>query len=367
NFEVGKVENIRVRGWVRVSEDVADIAGFGYSLDGEAVVYDESFVQDRAAELANSNFPGGQGFNVLVPTTELAPGEHTIDVYVKTSAGKEIKVVKVRGENDIRQVGVTFTIINKSVSADQVKNDIGVDLAKFGGNNPAGTALGDISGKASAITLWGWMACSEKIAAFGYRYENEDPVFNDAFKVETGSDVIAAGAKIAGETGESSRFNIVAPARIGENLVLYGVAKLENGTVIDIWKVMYSSTDGKYFPVPAIIATNIDTFDISGSALTGAGWTGGTYAINQMGFTVDGGKPIFEGFAINREPEPAVKGIAGADAVRFSFNIDCSSLTAGEHTIVLVAQLSDEDETSLPINGSPASFIVNVSGQAELQ
>ena len=63
------------------------------------------------------------------------------------------------------------------VSADQVQADDGSDLAKFGGNAPAGTPLGDITGKTTKIKLFGWYASTESIVDFGYRYEGEEPVF----------------------------------------------------------------------------------------------------------------------------------------------------------------------------------------------
>lgn len=115
DFEEGKVKTITVRGWVRLSEDVKDIAAFGYSIDGADPVFGE-FVEDRATELANAQptgFPGGQGFQVKVPVDELKEGKHTIDVYVKSADGKVIKIVKDRStetETIINQVGVTFNV-----------------------------------------------------------------------------------------------------------------------------------------------------------------------------------------------------------------------------------------------------------------
>lgn len=115
DFDEGKTETITVRGWVRLSEDVKDIAAFGYSIDGADPVFGE-FVQDRAAELAKANFPGGQGFKVDVPVAGLKEGKHTIDVYVKAADGTILKVVKNKEGVDY-QVGVTFNV-NKAAGTD---------------------------------------------------------------------------------------------------------------------------------------------------------------------------------------------------------------------------------------------------------
>ncbi|MBP5208787.1 MAG: hypothetical protein J6330_10075 [Clostridia bacterium] len=108
NFEKGAVSNISMYGWVRLSENIEDIQGFGYSIDGGEVVTGD-FVKDRAAELSGAGFPGGQGFLVTVPVADLEAGEHSIDVYVIAGDGTQIKVIKVK--NDVEyQVGVTFTV-----------------------------------------------------------------------------------------------------------------------------------------------------------------------------------------------------------------------------------------------------------------
>ncbi len=122
NFVKGDVTEIAVRGWVRVSEDIGDIAGFAYSIDGGEIVSGE-FVEDRAAELANANFPGAQGFTVKVPVADLEAGEHTIEVYVITAGGQQIKIVKDRSTAEaqvINPVGVTFTVSDPTVTEPDV-------------------------------------------------------------------------------------------------------------------------------------------------------------------------------------------------------------------------------------------------------
>lgn len=122
DFEKGKVSNITVRGWAQLSDNVADIKGFGYSIDGGAVVEGE-FVQDRAAELAQGGVAGAQGFLVVVPVSDLEAGEHTIDAYVIAADGTQIKLVKDRSTADaqvINPIGVTFTVSDPTVTEPDV-------------------------------------------------------------------------------------------------------------------------------------------------------------------------------------------------------------------------------------------------------
>ena len=155
NFVTGTVKNITVRGWARISEDVSDIIGFGYCIDdGEIVTADDGFIQDRAVELANAqptSFKGGQGFKVVVPVEKIAAGEHKIDVYVLTKAGKKVKVVKDRStetETILHQVGVTFKTA-KLVHAS-------VDALMVGGQNVNTAEAATMTYNSSAITILGW-------------------------------------------------------------------------------------------------------------------------------------------------------------------------------------------------------------------
>ncbi|MBR4256057.1 MAG: hypothetical protein IKQ18_02745, partial [Clostridia bacterium] len=362
NFETGTVENIRVRGWVRVSEDVADIAGFGYSLDGGAVVYDESFVQDRAAELADANFPGGQGFNVLVPVKDLAYGEHTIDVYVKTSAGKEIKVVKVRGENDIRQVGVTFTAITYK--------GFSIDSLKVSGNE-ANLKTEAYLKKGDTITVLGWAAFSTGLKELVYEIDGVRYACSNTYR-DRGDvcQVLTIDAVYGNHAGFGLDTQLMALTGT-ENLDLgeytLKLIAVGNGGLEKEIKTLTLKVTENGAPVdPAITHTCVDSAADSGSAISGAGWTGATYAITALGYTVDGGDPIFTGVE-KTTTEQNVINAAGEFATRFSFNIYYGGLDLGQHTIQLVCLLADEDQTVLPlgnvISQVTTTFTVNVENE----
>ena len=154
----------------------------------------------------------------------------------------------------ILTVALSLTAFAKShVSPDQVTNVAGAgaepekNLAKFGGNSAELTELGDISAKLSennTIFLWGWYSTDEgQIEKFGYRFGTGDAVIASE-KYDTQDDVINAGKQLVSENADSSRFLIEVPVVKGENVELYGVAKLKDGTTVDFWKLTYTSTVG---------------------------------------------------------------------------------------------------------------------------
>ena len=88
------------------------------------------------------------------------------------------------------------------------------------------------------------------------------------------------------------------------------------------------------------------------------GWVGANYKIAKIGYKVDGGEPIFGDEMELTTPEDAVIGVAGPYGMRFTANIDLTKLAEGEHTIELVVQVEDPDNTILVFD------TLTVEGQA---
>lgn len=130
-------------------------------------------------------------------------------------------------------------------SADQVFGSDGTtDLAAVGNNDVSGTALGTITD--DKITLWGWYADEQKITEFGYRY-GDKTTFGSPKYTGGGDDAVIAeqAGKFGYANGESVRFRIEnIPVMKGENVELYAVAKLADGSSVDIWKLTYTSENG---------------------------------------------------------------------------------------------------------------------------
>lgn len=157
----------------------------------------------------------------------------------------------------------------ESMSADQVMSGYdNRDLAKFGENDPQNTDLGDIYDE--TIILWGWYSTEVEggIEEFGYRYG--DAVFLGSPKFYFGEDSGENGkkddeaiAKIAGGKGESVRFRIEIPVVKGEDIEVVGVVKLADGSVKDMWRVIYSSDDGIDMPTAETAEKETDTEELT--------------------------------------------------------------------------------------------------------
>lgn len=130
-------------------------------------------------------------------------------------------------------------------SADQVFGADGLtDLAAVGNNDITGTDLGTIND--DKITLWGWYADEQKITEFGYRY-GDKTTFGSVKYTGGGDDAVIAeqAGKLGYADGESVRFRIEnIPVMKGENVELYAVAKLADGSSVDIWRLTYTSENG---------------------------------------------------------------------------------------------------------------------------
>ncbi|MBQ2256079.1 MAG: leucine-rich repeat protein [Clostridia bacterium] len=85
------VTHIKLRGWLAFADPEPGI--YGYSIDGGEKIYDLAFSQE-AEEMVHvvSSYHGGKScsrMEILVPVSDLAPGEHDIALRAKASGGAE--------------------------------------------------------------------------------------------------------------------------------------------------------------------------------------------------------------------------------------------------------------------------------------
>ena len=85
------VTHIKLRGWLAFADPEPGI--YGYSIDGGEHIYDLVFSQE-AEEMVHvvSSYHGGKScsrMEILVPVSDLAPGEHDIALRAKSSGGAE--------------------------------------------------------------------------------------------------------------------------------------------------------------------------------------------------------------------------------------------------------------------------------------
>lgn len=371
DFTEGDVSEITIRGWVRISEDVTDISGFGYSIDGGEVVTG-NFVQDRP-DLEPAGFPGGVGFNVTAPVAELEAGEHSVDVYVIAKDGTEIKVVKTRGEVD-NQVGVTFTVNAIPEGPEELAITVTSATVDPGETFEVKVELSNVTLLASLKLKISWPEELELVDAVydcrtGAEDENVLVHTSDDWTQETGSFVFNWMALDeesqltedqtfvtltfkASETAEAGEYEITAEVDDDENVFYY-----EEGEEVDLDYNIQDGTvtiNGEAPEDPVIINTCVDveTDDSENETLQVAGWTGSNYRVVKIGYTVDGGEPIYEDVVITElaEGDPVLNPEnAGENGFRYTANIDYSKLSAGEHEIAIVILVDDENDTVLPI------------------
>lgn len=71
------------------------------------------------------------------------------------------------------------------------------------------------------------------------------------------------------------------------------------------------------------------------------GWVGFKYPIIVLGYSVDGGNAVLK--TSPSAPQEAVIAAGGKNAVRFTINVDVSNLSAGDHTVSLLALVDVKD------------------------
>ena len=125
-------------------------------------------------------------------------------------------------------------------SADQIlAGSDGHDLAGFGGNNKDDTQLGFI--EEDTFTAWGWYSTENEsgIAGFGYEYNNIAFLNSEKYYGED-ADIIA---QQCGGVGESVRFRVEIPVIGGEDVHVDVVAEMNDGTLLNVWSITYSSNN----------------------------------------------------------------------------------------------------------------------------
>ena len=383
DYVLGDVKTMTLRGWAKISTNAADIAAFGYSIDGAAAVYSANYIEDRAEQLTTAGEAGAQGFSVPVDVSGLKAGEHTVDIYVKDKNGSEVKLVKDRGEAGINPIGLTFTVsapavptvqvITDSAAAMEIEVSNGVALSMNGTNLVVTTTDGSdpwVSVKLPELDISGYMSFTIKYKASATISTNhvylKDTTVNPGYSPATGTWTPNKMGPTADFTTVSYDFKTAYPTMAGTKLtgIRIPTCSVPDG-VFEIESITFNAS-----PVPALGTTWFDVGKINGKVITIAGWTGSTYKVSRVGYTVDGGEPIFGDVTV-KDAGSDVIAVAGENAVRFNVDaLDLSGLDVGTHVIRFVAELSDEDASVFPLiatdantqaNGAKSEFTVEIT------
>jgi hypothetical protein len=366
-----KTETLTLWGWYAATENIVE---FGYRFDGEDAVLGTAKYPTEQAVIDAAKNPDVVGADMAPHTKDASrfrieniparDGKVTLYGVAKLESGEIVDIWKVTYKKNY--------VYGQYTSGDQISGDNG-EIAGFP-CDVEGTQLGDLVGKTTKIRFFGWFATTEKIAEFGYRYEGEEPVLGygkyttEQAVYDAAHTVSFVGEVVANNYGDASRFSIDnIPLKEGEDIVVYAVAKLENGDIVDMWKAVYSN---KEVAQPEIIQSN-DCFDFADysdadNTYKVGGWTvvNRVSKLAKIGYKLDGGEVVWTanvtepaaGYAHqdndsyrDLDLEPVIiqygllNGLAADDfyGYRFYYLIDTSALAAGDHTFEVMGQFEN--------------------------
>lgn len=230
-------DTIALYGWYACSKPAVR---FGYRYGDNYVISSAPAATEAAVTAAGAAYAGNTGstnrFKVYIPVNSDYNEVWAVAQFADGTTADMWRVTYTRKGTPSTPEEPIHTDLKYKVSADQIfASDGKTNIAKFGGNDASGTALGTVSDK--SIIVYGWLASSVSISKFGYRYGNDKVISSS--KYTTTAEVIAAGAAYAGSTGSTSRFSIRIPLDSEENEV-WAVAQLSDGTVLDMWRITYT-------------------------------------------------------------------------------------------------------------------------------
>ncbi len=265
-------------------------------------------------------------------------------------------------ELEDERVGNTGSAVDSAIvnNADVTATDNKIDIA-------AGTDRVNIG-------IRGWVGFSQAIKSFGYRIDDEDPVFSNDFTMSFENDDDKTAIGNAG--GENAlRFKILVPAldlSDGEHEIAF-LAQLKDGkkVIIATYTVTLSDYAAKddadtgfknwsgdtfyfngemYFDTDGQFATKLEAQgnivpvepgEKHDSCAT-RGWIGFDQPIKEFGYRINYGTPVFGDFKVATEDGVLTDGNAGQYGSRFQIEIPLADLTPGDYKIFSLVKLEDD-------------------------
>ncbi|MBQ1847390.1 MAG: hypothetical protein II135_05235 [Clostridia bacterium] len=211
----------------------------------------------------------------------------------------------------------------------------------------------------STFQFVGWAIIDEEIDDFGYRIDDQDPVFG--YLQERSAEIVSV---MGSDPAKTNGFNVTISAAnvpAGEH-TLHIVVKGKSGAVADVptHEGVESFTivgTGSETPASAsLLNKSFDTIFVDGEKLIDGkadswlteneikgeidaievrGWAHVSTAITAFAYTIDGGKAVKSADFIQDRPD--VKAAINPDAEGFDFTIDVSNTGVGAHTIRIYA------------------------------
>lgn len=204
-----------------------------------------------------------------------------------------------------------------------------------------------------ALNARGWLGFNYPVKRLGYSIDGAETVWScvSIIDFDNPEDEVAV-KKVAGENAIRYEAKIDDTVLSVGNHTLMVMAELED----DIKSVIKGLNSGIVINVTEIAAAKItrsciDLSEAEGGVLTAKGWVGSNFEITRLGYSIDGGETVWNGVSIKPfdfiVDETAVIRTAGRNAIRFEAEIEDEVLAAGEHTVMIMAQVNDGSNTVL--------------------
>ena len=392
------VECITYWGWIGIKGSVGQ---FGYQIDGNEVVFDDSFTFATEQGVIDAAKPTGcdtaSRMKIIINTKDLSAGEHTVHALYKNPDG------------DIVELN-TFTLILQKSETDPVEPEIPVypawnidkavvthqsferlyTSAAEGSvsynifNSAAGwnkTAYIDAS--VESLNYFGWIGIRGSVGLFGYQIDGNEAVFDEAFTFATEPAVINAAAPTGSDTASRMMIVIKTDGLAAGEYTINVLYKNSDGDIVAIntfklvvvvppteasvykaWNAdkaivthqsfdqLYIGTEGgagsqNFFdPGKAVGWNGIAGIPSDVADITYWGWIGIKGAVGQFGYQIDDGETIFDDMFTFTTEQAVINAAAptGSDtASRMKVIIHVEGLESGAHNInVLYKNPNDE-------------------------
>lgn len=237
------------RGWVIVEGDT--VVDVGYRIDNEAPVFSVADNRPDVADYFGIDPSVVGGFDFHLKPEDLPEGEHIIHVVVKTADGSVLDI------NNTTDDGYTLVGTKKADPSEQTDDGSSLNAKNF---DQASTADGVGHG-------YGWARIDNgTIDVFGYRIDDGEPVFDEAFQFDR-EDV---WSYFGVDKSVANGFDITAdiskvPA--GEHQITF-VVKASDGRVFDMAHLDFTSTyEGEPEPTQPVNPGTADASVIAGAAV----------------------------------------------------------------------------------------------------
>ncbi len=340
------------RGWAGSGNADNKFTAYGYRINLGDIVVDENAV--REAEEGVIAAGGDTRFCVTIPTEPLKGGMQYVRVYGICADGTAIEILNIWIEGrdltalEAAQAWDADKAVVTHLSFDELRN--GGDGVFTPGQSAGWDGIAKVNETITTLQFWGWVGIkADTIGTFGYSIDGATPVFDVAWNVEAGADVVAAAQGTGAATATRMLVDIPVAGLVGDHTVTV-YYKSADESAIAILKEFTVSGPAVLDTTEAGVHNNHvqkDSENADNYSASIAGWMGfDDYTADTLalGWAVDNGAITWDG-SINPNCEDAIKleANAGANGFRYTLKASLTGVEYGAHTVYFYAKLPTGD------------------------